>query len=233
MDIWYSHTKGMNFDTLVESVEKPSFCQIELRDIINKLYNEPKTSIAEIGCETGISSLLLSDRFEKTLLDLNPDAICLAKQIFYNYNKNANFVVADMFNMPFANGTFDIVFNAGVLEHFKRDEVVNALMEYKRILKNNGLIIIGIPNFLSIPFKTAQLVKRLFGRWNYPHEYCYYNLKREINKAGLVLEERKILSKQSIYDWWNFFPPIKKFFQITDFIFKWQGYLILLIIKKN
>ena len=94
-------------------------------------------------------------------------------------------------------------------------------------------MIIGFPNQFSIPYKTAQWVRMLFRKWIFPYEYSYYNLKKVINSAGLHLESRVVLSKGSIYGWWDFCPPMRKFFEITDIVFKWQGYLTLLTIRKK
>jgi SAM-dependent methyltransferase len=237
--IWETHTEKMQIEDLVRNAGKPSVFQNELKIEIDKCVETcggefgRTPEIIEVGCEYGVTSLILSDKFNKTLLDLNPRAIELSKALFAHYNKKAHFVVADMFNMPFENESYDIVFNAGVLEHFTRKEIIRALTEYKRILKNDGIIYIGIPNQFSVPYKSAQLVRQLFRKWEFPYEYCYYNLKKEIETAGLMLEKREVLSKESIYNWWNFAPIIQKFFLKTDKIFNWEGYLILLTIKKT
>ena len=47
---------------------------------------------------------------------------------------------ADIFQLPFPNATFDGVFNLGVMEHFNDVEMVNALTELRRVIKNNGKI---------------------------------------------------------------------------------------------
>lgn len=230
--IWEEHIRDIQLDSLRESVEHPAIFQLELKEIIDSYVHVNKKTIIEVGCETGVSSLILSNEFDKTLLDLNPQAIELAKKLFYSYGMAGNFIVADMFDMPFEDGSFDIVFNAGVVEHFKKSELRRAFREYSRILASDGVMIIGFPNQFSIPYKTAQWVRMLWGRWIFPYEYAYYDLKDVLASAGLKLECRKILSKQSIYGWWNFCPSVKMLFEKTDCFFNWGGYLILLIIRK-
>jgi ubiquinone/menaquinone biosynthesis C-methylase UbiE len=227
------HTETMSIEELIKNVQHPAIFQSELKLKLDKFADNGGVKIVEVGCESGITSLILSDKFDKTLLDLNPLSIELAKKLFTHYDKTADFIIADMYDMPFANESYDIVFNAGVIEHFTRKEIIDALREYKRILKKDGIIFIGIPNQFSFPYKSAQIVRRVFRKWQFPHEYCYYNLKREIKTAGLVLENREVLSKESIYDWWNFAPAVKSFLKKSDKLFKWQGYLTLLTIRKR
>ena len=230
--IWEAHIENMQWDSLRRSVEHPAVFQRELKDIIDPYVEAGKKRIIEVGCEAGVSSLILSDNFDKTLLDLNPRAIEVSEKLFNSYKKEGSFVVADMFDMPFDDASFDIVFNAGVIEHFKKKELKEAFKEYGRILAPDGVMIIGFPNQFSIPYKTAQWVRMLARKWPFPYEYTYYDLKDVLSSAGLILESRKILSKQSIYAWWNFCRPIKTFFLKTDRFFNWQGYLTLLMIKK-
>lgn len=231
--IWEKHIENIQWDSLRKSVDNPAAFQVELKVLIDKYIEEGKRRIIEVGCETGVSSLILSDKFDKTLLDLNPKAIEWSEKLFDVYGKEGHFIVADMFRMPFEDGRFDIVFNAGVIEHFKRKELEKAFKEYGRILAEDGVMIIGFPNQFSIPYKTAQWVRMLFGKWIFPYEYSYYDLKNTLASAGLKLEDRKILAKHSIYSWWDFCPHIRNFFLRTNRFFRWGGYLIVLIIRKR
>lgn len=49
----------------------------------------------------------------------------------------------DLRSLPFANGTFDVVFASHVLEHIKEDE--RALAEIRRVLRPGGLAILPVP----------------------------------------------------------------------------------------
>jgi len=147
--IWEKHIENIQWDSLRKSVDNPAAFQVELKVLIDKYIEEGKRRIIEVGCETGVSSLILSDKFDKTLLDLNPKAIEWSEKLFDVYGKEGHFIVADMFRMPFEDGRFDIVFNAGVIEHFKRKELEKAFKEYGRILAEDGVMIIGFPNQFS------------------------------------------------------------------------------------
>jgi len=136
-EIWINHIKNTSVEDVVNEYNSPAIFQKELVELIDKEYSNNK-KIIEVGCELGVTSLLLDDRFQKTLLDLNPLAIELTKKAHEELDKKSEYIVADMFNMPIENKEFDIVFNAGVIEHFGDEERTKALTEYSRIMKDGG-----------------------------------------------------------------------------------------------
>lgn len=58
--------------------------------------------------------------------------------------KTSDFIQCDSHFLPFNNGSFDSISCLGSLEHF--DHPKQALMEMIRILKDNGTLIISLPN---------------------------------------------------------------------------------------
>jgi ubiquinone/menaquinone biosynthesis C-methylase UbiE len=183
---------------------------IDVKKIIEKYNTEQNAKVIEIGCGTGITSLLLNKNFEKTLLDINPEALKLAKLVFEQSGQKADFVLSDMFHMDMKDESFDIVFNSGVIEHFDLNKRVEAIKEYKRILKKNGLMIIAFPNHYNIFYRLAYLLFNFLGRWSYPKEYKLYDLREEIEKNNLTLITRIVTSKTMVLG----------------------GYLTVLVIKK-
>jgi len=231
-EIWINHIKNSSVDDVIKEYDNPAIFQKELIKLINKEFKN-KSKIIEVGCELGVTSLLLNDKFDKTLLDLNPLAIDLTKKAHIRLNKQANFIVADMFDMPFNNNEFDIVFNAGVIEHFNYKEREKALLEYSRILKNDGIIIIAFPNHYSLPYRLAYIIRNLFNKWPYPNEYKLFDLIKEIDNSNLILEKRVILSKKSLMNWLDFIKPLRKIFEVIDKFYNFEGYLTVLIIRKK
>jgi len=234
-EIWKKMLKDSSVASVINRYNNPLIFQKELKGLINS-YSKVYKDIIEVGCETGTTSFILDDQFNKTLLDLNPSAINLSKKAFRKMNSNAQFFIADMFNMPFKNETYDIVFNSGVIEHVDKKERVRALKEYSRILRNGGVIIIGFPNHFCIPYRLAYIVRNhlLFRyKWPYPKEYKIYDMKDEISTSNLILERRIVISKQSIYNWWNFFKPVKWILKSLGRCINFEGYLTVLIIRKK
>jgi SAM-dependent methyltransferase len=167
------------------------------------------------------------------VIDINERAISLVEAVAAQLNKKINAMVCDMFGMPFSDATFDLVFNAGVIEHFSMEERARALSEYARIMRDDGLMIIAFPNHHSPPYRFAYLMMRLLGVWRFPSEYSIYDLKDEAQRSGLSLNERLTLSRGTIFSWLNFLPPVKALFRILDHFFHYEGYLTVLILSKS
>ena len=231
-EIWINHIKNSTVDDVINAYNNPAIFQKELVELINHEY-KIGSKIIEVGCEFGVTSLLLSKHFDRTLLDLNPLAIELTEQAHIKLNKKADFIVADMFYMPIENKHFDIVFNAGVIEHFNERERTKVFLEYARILKDGGVMFIAFPNHYSLPYRLAYKIRRLFKKWPYPDEFKIYDLINEIESANLFLEKRIVVSKKSLMRWLNFAKPLKWLFQFLDMFYEFEGYLTVLIIRKN
>ena len=94
----------------------------------------------EVGCGRGSLSAYFSDAgWSCTLLDLSPAAIDRAREAFFDANLSASFDVGDCLNLPYADGSFDLTFSIGLLEHFENIEGVIA--EQVRVLSPGGLFI--------------------------------------------------------------------------------------------
>jgi SAM-dependent methyltransferase len=52
---------------------------------------------------------------------------------------------ADIFRLPFADGSFDGVYNLGVMEHFTRAEITRVLTEFRRVLRPGGKVLLFWP----------------------------------------------------------------------------------------
>lgn len=234
-DIWSSHTSGLNVSDAIAAYQNPAIFQKELKVIIDK-YARQGSKIIEVGCELGANSFILDNRFSKTLLDINPYAIDLARQAYKSLNTehNVEFLIGDMFNMPFDNCVFDVVFNAGVIEHFDKDDRLAAIKEYSRILKNDGIMIIAYPNSRSVPYICANKFMKWIKKWPFPDDYPLDRMQQEISSVeNLEVIKSMVVSHQSIFSWWNFFKPIKYLFIILDKIFHFEGYLSVIEIKKR
>lgn len=108
-------------------------------------------TVLEVGCGFGGGVLKLWQVGAKAYgLDINPDAIEIAKLILKDESKeriSGNiFCIAVGENIPFKNNTFDIVFSINVLEHVQNPTKV--IRESVRVLKPGGFLFIHAPNYL-------------------------------------------------------------------------------------
>lgn len=231
---WDNHLKHISVNDVIQACSNPAIFQTELKHELDR-FSTSHPRLIEVGCETGVTSLILSDNFEKTFLDLNPKAIYLVEAVAAQLGKRGRFIIGDMFNMSLEDKSFDLLFNAGVVEHFSESEQILFLKEYSRILKDNGLMVLAYPNHYSIPYRFAYLFHRyvLMGHfWPYPPEYKIFDMKNALEQAGLKLHKRKVISKSSIFNWWNFCKPVKKIFMFLDKLLNFEGYLTILFITK-
>ena len=154
--------------------------------------------ILDVGCREGY---LL-----KTIRNFNQSCKC------YGIEKNPKVLemiktcdtrVADVTDLPFENNFFDKVFVLDVLEHV--GDLDKAIDEIKRVLKNNGNII------LSGPTETwFYKLCRLFYRKMIDHEehvHTVYGIEKKIQVKGFQLVNQKSLP--------GF--PIPELFRITKF----------------
>jgi len=73
-------------------------------------------------------------------------------------NTVVKLICADANNLPFKNGSFDIVYSAGLIEHFS--DPIPILEEQVRILKNGAYLIIMVPRKYNpyVLYKHAKMI---------------------------------------------------------------------------
>jgi len=115
-----------------------------------------EASILECGCGLGLSANLLAKRGLKvTAIDVSPLFISKAKKK-YGDQHNLIFLEGDVGNLPFSDNSFDAVGSSLLMEHVT--DVKGVLGEMCRVVRNQGLLIIIMPNFLDpIQHLTASI----------------------------------------------------------------------------
>lgn len=234
---WIKHTESISVQDVVDNYNKPKAHQTEFSTIINDICkkNDYQT-IIEVGCETGINCMMVNNSLDKCFFDLNPKAIELVQNTCEELKIDGEFVVGDMFKMNFNDEHFDLIFNSGVVEHFVFNERVEFLTEYDRVLRKGGKMVLAYPNHYSFLYRTAYVIfkKLLFGfKWPWPKEYKFYDMKEEIERVGLKLESRTVVARNTFFDGLNNHGILKKGLLFFDKLFNYEGYLVVLIIKKQ
>lgn len=147
---------------------KPTIHKKQFKKMKKTIGNLKGKKVLEVGAGTGLDSLYLAKKY-KTIpycIDFSDESIKRIKENFRKENIKYRVVKADIRHIPFPSNYFDVVFSNGVLEHFKNP--IKILKEQKRILKNNGLLVVGVPytfTFLTIKKKLLMLVGRWECRW--------------------------------------------------------------------
>jgi ubiquinone/menaquinone biosynthesis C-methylase UbiE len=104
----------------------------------------------------------------------------------------------DAFALPFADGTFDVVFHQGLLEHFRNPD--DLIREHARVLKRGGFILVDVPqryHYYTIVKHVLIAFHRWFAGWE--REYSVGELER-------LLRSHSFSIVSSYGEWFN--PPI-------------------------
>ncbi|MEW6095384.1 MAG: methyltransferase domain-containing protein [bacterium] len=161
------------FDELWEKRKEVNSWDYLSEIIYNRILDELKEiegvkEILETGSGTGRISLRLAQNgYKTTLLDISFSALKISEKLFKKENLSANLIAGSIFNLPFIDKTFDIVWNAGVVEHYLEEDQKKAFLEMIRICKNDGLIITMNPSANSLIYRAGKYTLEKIGKWEY------------------------------------------------------------------
>ena len=95
------------------------------------------------GCGSGMVDRDVARRYRLTACDFSPLALaCHAAEV----GEAATRVQGDLFRLPFDDGTFDGVYNLGVMEHFQATDLGAVLAELGRVLTPSGRLVLFWPH---------------------------------------------------------------------------------------
>jgi SAM-dependent methyltransferase len=119
--------------------------------------------VLDAGCGPGSITLGLADIVAPghvVGVDVQPSQVEQARGLALARSvSNVSFRVADLYQLPFADGAFDAAFANGVLMHLR--EPVRALLELRRVLRPGGVVGIRDPDFGAVLYAPiTPLLKR-------------------------------------------------------------------------
>lgn len=127
--------------------------------------------LLEAGCGTGRISLTLAKTGAQiSAVDVSPEAVEHTRTIFADAGRPVDVRLASLFELPFQDNSFDIVWNAGVLEHFSEAERHDALRELLRVTKSGGWVITLNPYRFALLYRLGKWLAERWGKWPYGHE---------------------------------------------------------------
>lgn len=142
-------------------------------------------SVIEIGSAIGTSSLYLATKGRRvTLLDYCNKSLETASLTAKSLNVHAETVCADInYPLPIKDNNYDVVWSAGLLEHFSEKDLPKFVGEFARISKNK--VVVMVPNALSVAYRLgkAHLIKNKL--WTYGTENPQISLKKMFLQLGL------------------------------------------------
>ena len=177
-----------------------------------KKYMKGGEKILDLGCGNGRLFELFKNRNVKyTGVDTSVEFIERAREKYGDY-----FVVADAFNLPFSDNSFDSIWAIAFFHHIPSKQLrLKILKEIKRVLKKDGKIIATCWNFYQLHYLRILLkftFRKLFGLsrldfkdvllspkklkiQRYYHAFTKKELKKLFQKAGFKIEELRYLKR--------------------------------------
>ncbi len=132
------HTKAWE-DEYKKSIWKGHY-SLELLDPSIK-----KGRLLDAGCGSGKYSLPLRMRgFEVVGMDVSLKALQMLRESSKTRELDIGIVAANVFQLPFQDGSFDIIWCYGVLQHLLLKEREFAAREFRRILRKEGILFLEV-----------------------------------------------------------------------------------------
>lgn len=111
-----------------------------------KLTDLQGKKVLEIGAGTGRDSFpLLEHGAVVYQLDYAENSLRILKRLADDGHYSVSILGGDTFCLPFRDGTFDIIFHQGLLEHFRKPMAERLLRENIRVLKQGGFLLVDVP----------------------------------------------------------------------------------------
>lgn len=108
--------------------------------------------------------------------------------------------------MRFRDGSFDLVWNEGVLEHFHESEYRQALREMVRVTRR--YVLIDVPNANCRPYVLVKEWLEAHGEWSWGYEQPRGSLRQDLEDLGVqLLSEKSIGGHRTILNYLDMIHP--------------------------
>ncbi|MBK8231811.1 MAG: class I SAM-dependent methyltransferase [Candidatus Eisenbacteria bacterium] len=141
--------------------------------------------VMEVGAGSGRDSLDLARRGARVVvLDYVRSSFKVIRRQADALGLEVHCVCADARNMPFREGSFDLVFHQGLMEHFR--DPLPLLRDNTRVLRLGGHLLVDVPQRWHV-YTAAKHVMIALDRWfaGWETEYSPRELEGLVRQGGL------------------------------------------------
>ena len=144
-----------------------------VEDICHRVTDR-RPRILDVGCGTGANLLMLSQYGDAEGVDISEDALAFCRERGLEKVK-----LGAGEELPYDDGTFDLVTALDVVEHM--DDDLAGLREMRRVLRPGGRVLLFVPTFMFL-WGVQDDVS------NHRRRYRLPELQRVLEQAGFEIE---------------------------------------------
>ncbi len=133
-----------------------------------------RARILDVGCGTGANLLMLSKYGDAEGVDVSEDALAFCRERGLDKVK-----LGAAEELPYDDGTFDLVTAFDVVEHL--DDDLAGLSEMRRVLRPGGRVLLFVPTFMFLWGLQDDVS-------NHRRRYRLSQLRRVLEQAGFEIE---------------------------------------------
>ena len=184
--------EGTTYD-LIAGIYRRMFIKRNLDRAVRRNFPAGAT-LLHAGCGSGQVDTDLQTTMHITALDISPGALVLYAR---NNPKVAALKHGSIFELPFPDGSFQGIYNLGVMEHFTREQIARILVEFRRTLRPDGKIVLFWPHARATSVFVLRGIHFVMHRWLnnkqklHPDEISHIQSKRQardiLRDAGFEL----------------------------------------------
>jgi ubiquinone/menaquinone biosynthesis C-methylase UbiE len=161
-------------------------------DLIDKEIDKNKNiKVLDVGCGTGVYvDELVKRGFSVYGLDISKEMV--ERSLLRIEESKKTYVrlsVGDAELLPFKENFFDLIISVGVLEYLPSE--INALSEFKRLLKPSGILIFTLPNLFKL--------RHFFDPYYYFNRSVKLIVYKIFRKRGEIKIEKDEISRNDFF----------------------------------
>jgi len=156
-------------------------------ETICREVKDRRPRILDVGCGTGANLLMLSKYGDAEGVDISPDALSFCRERGLDKVK-----LGAAEELPYDDGTFDLVTALDVVEHM--DDDLACLREMRRVLRPGGRVLLFVPTFMFL--------------WGVQDDVSNHRRRYRLPQLHRVLEQAGFEVERSTYANITFFMPI-------------------------